>query len=834
MRLTAAVLLILNVLTINVFGQESSAINQEKTVYVLGHAHMDPVYRWRWNEIINRELDKTFTDVLGALDDFPDLHFVQSYLLYYETIQKHFPELFARINRSIEQDRWSVVGGQWVEADETLSSGESLIRQFLVARDYYSKNLKIDDVSIAWSPDVFTGHPVSLAKIYAGCGVKNYVFSRSEPEGKKVFWWESRDGSRILAYKIPGHYNPSFRQLPEHIDNWIKTSNYDKPMITIGKGDHGGGPSGTDINALERLSKEHSLKFVHTSPEEYFKKLHQSGTQWPVQNNEFGYSLQTGRWKGCYSSQARIKKYNRHFENQLLAAEKFSAIGTSYKGKPFYPREDLMAAWKILLLNQFHDIIPGTLTGLAANDAYRDYHKLGLITSELLENGLENLGNRIDTRIDGIPLVIYNPHSWPVSQFVDAEINFVKNVANFDILDADENPVPFTIKEKSEDGLNCTVTIDSRNIPPLGFKLLEVVENEPKVKESDLRSGNNEIENNYYVLRWDEKGLSSIYSKKLNREMLKDHGNTLLLSEDHGSTWSMDLTGKEFHPQSLTKPEIIYSSPIKVVVRWEDYFQSSKFIRYMTVKADCEQIDFEMEIDWHDHEKLLRVVFPSRIEHGEAYYDQPYGYVKREGTSLESPAQKWIDYSNQESGISLLNNGKYGFTINDGVLTMSVVRGAREMDPRMDEGKHSFKYAIIAHRSGWRDANIPLKAWQFNQPLIAKQENRHRGELGAWKYSEQSFPAEKSFYSIDSDHVIISSLKVMQDAYDPYSIILRIIETEGKDEEVVVKLPHKPREVVECDHLERPIETSTTLTVEDDQFGFRMGHDQIRTFLVRY
>jgi len=296
----------------------------------------------------------------------------------------------------------------------------------------------------------------------------------------------------------------------------------------------------------------------------------------------------------------------------------------------------------------------------------------------------------------------------------------------------------------------------------------------------------------------------------------------------------MDLTGKEFFPQSLTKPEIIYTSPIKTVIRWEDYFQSSKFVRYMTVKADCEQIDFEMEIDWHDHEKLLRVVFPSQIEQGDAYYDQPYGYIKRNETSIEYPAQKWIDYSNQEFGVSLINNGKYGFTINDGVLTMSVVRGAREMDPRMDEGKHSFKYAIIAHESGWRDADIPLKAWQFNQPLIAKQENRHRGNISGWKYSEQSFPAEKSFFSLDSDHVIISSLKVKQDAFNPYDIILRIVETEGKDEEVIVKLPHKPREVLECDHLERPIEAKSALALEEDQFIFKIQHDQIRTFLVRF
>lgn len=834
MRTLTALFFAFNILTIGVQGQEPSDGKQVKEIYVMGHAHMDPVYRWRWNEIINRELENTFTNVLDVLEEYPDLHFVQSYLLYYETIQKHFPELFARINASIENGRWSVVGGQWVEADETLSSGESLIRQFLIALDYYSKNLNIDEVSTAWSPDVFTGHPVSLAKIYAGCGIQNYVFSRSEPEGKKVFWWESKDGSRILGYKIPGHYNPTFRRLPEYIGTWVETADYDKPMITIGQGDHGGGPGPRDINALERLAGEHDLKFVFTSPEQYFKELHQSGNQWPVQNNEFGYSLQTGRWKGCYSSQARIKKYNRYFENQLLAVEKFSTIGTSYKGKPFYPREDLVSAWKILLLNQFHDIIPGTLTGLGVNDAYKDYKKLDAITSELLENGLENIGNRINTQIEGIPLVIYNPHSWPVSQFVDAEINFVYPLDNFDIVDKDGEAVIFTVKEKSEDGLRCLVSVDARDIPPLGYKLLEVVDKVPEKQETDLKAGDKKIENNYYKIQWDEKGLTSIFSKKLNREILKDFGNTLQLSEDLGSTWSLELTGEKYYPQSLAKPVVVYSSPIKAVVRWEDYFQSSKFIRYMTVKADCDQIDFEMEIDWHDHEKLLRVVFPTQVEQGDAYYDQPYGYVKRNETSVESPAQKWIDCSNQVFGVSLLNNGKYGFTINDAVLTMSVVRGAREMDPRMDEGKHSFKYALIAHSSGWREADIPLKAWQFNQPLIAKQENRHRGEISAWKYSEQSFPAEKSFYSIDSDHVIISSLKVKQDAYDPYEIVLRIVETEGMDEEVVVKLPHEPRSVVECDHLERPIEARSDLSTEEDKFMFRMGHDQIRTFLVRF
>ena len=216
-------------------------------VYVIGHAHMDPVYRWRWNEIENREIYKTFSDVLDALDRYPDLHFAQSYLLYYASMQEKFPELFEEVKQSINSKKWSVVGGQWVEPDETLSSGESLIRQFLIGNDYYTKNLGIEGINIAWSPDVFTGHPISLAKIYAGCGIQNYVFSRSAPEGKRVFWWESKDGTRMLGYKIPGHYNPNFRNLPDQIKEWTEIANYDLPMITIGKGDHGGGPDDDEL-----------------------------------------------------------------------------------------------------------------------------------------------------------------------------------------------------------------------------------------------------------------------------------------------------------------------------------------------------------------------------------------------------------------------------------------------------------------------------------------------------------------------------------------------------------------------------------------------------------
>jgi len=818
----------------------TTAQNEERSVesqkvMLLGHAHMDPVYRWRWNEIENREIYKTFSDVLTMLEKHPELQFSQSYLLYYETVQKRFPALFEKVKKAIAEGRWSVTAGQWVEPDETLPSGESLIRQFLIAHDYYTKNLGIENIDIAWSPDVFTGHPGTLPKIYAGCGIKTYFFSREAPEQKRVFWWESKDGTRILGYKTPGHYNPDFKQLPEHLRNWQEISGYNYPLITFGKGDHGGGPGESDIRAINRLEESTNLKFEQISPEKYFEELHNSDISWPVQKSEFGYQPNGGQWLGCYTSQAKIKKLNRYFENRLITTEKFSAIGTMHKGKPFYPREDFSEAWKILLFNQFHDIIPGTLTGLGVNDAYKDYKKLDQITSELLENGLENIGARINTsEMKGIPFVIYNPHSWQVSQFVEAQICFVKPTPLFKIIDTNKNEIPYAILKESADKTQVKLMFNATEIPGLGYKVFEILEEEPESVKSDLTLEDHQIENKFYRITWDKKGITSIFSKKLNKEILNGTGNKLELQEDNGSAWSMKLTGKSFEIESLKEPEIIYSSSLKTVVKWEDYFQTSRFTRYMTVFPNSEEIEFEMKVDWHGNNKLLQLIFPTSVENGHAFYHQPYGYAERKESKLDYPAQKWIDCSNEDFGVSLLNNGKYGFSINEGVLTMSVVRGSRDMDPRMDEGLHSFKYSLIIHKDDWKDADIPLKALELNQPLIAKQENHHPGEISGWKYSDQSFPWEKSFFSIDSDHVIISSLKTKQDAYDPNPIILRIVETEGRNENVTVNLPYEAFSVIECNHLEQPVEERSKITTKGNRFSFEMGHDQIRTFMIRF
>jgi alpha-mannosidase len=817
----------------NLFSQEENNGQKEITVHMVGHAHIDPVYRWRWNDVRDRNLDFTFNNALDMLDQYPELTFSQSQLLFYESVQKNSPELFKRITHQISEDRWHVVGGQWIEPDEVLTSGESMIRQFLVAHDYYNRELGIDSISIAWSPDAFTGHPNTLPKIYSGCGIDYYVFSRSAPEDKRVFWWEGRDESRVLAYKIPDHYMPDYNNLAGTVKNWSEITNHKEVMMTFGKGDHGGGPQPQQIERLNRIDRSNdSINIVFGTSLDYFDNLPSGNSDWPVYKSE----LRKG-FTGCYTSQAKIKRKNRKLENRLLTAEKFATIGCMYHRKPFFPRQDFLSAWKILLFNQFHDIIPGTMVSLAVNDVMKDYQTLDALTSDLLNYGLELIGSRIDTRMDGIPLVVYNPHSWEVTDYTRTNIRFVEKPENFKIIDQDKNSIPYQINSWSDDGLTANITIHAKEIPPTGYKTYEVLKEPHNRIDTELIVKSNRIENEYYVVEWDESGLTSIYSKTMDREILNGHGNALkLLREKAGesSSWGLSVSEEQIDLKSMHSPRIIKESPLQATVQWKDRSRSSKFTRKMTIKTGSPRIDFQLKVDWHESNKLLRVSFPIDIEDGNAYYEQPYGYIKRELNDKEKPAQKWVDLSNDQYGAALLNNGKNGFMINESSINMSVVRGPQGMDPRMDEGNHSFGYALVVHEGDWKDANIPQKALEFNQTLKSMQELHHIGKTNAWYTGNTTLPREHSFFGVDNDHVILSSIKVKRDEYNPAKVILRVFETEGKSGNVKVNLPTEPKNITECNHLEEPISPKSKINKDEDGFSFKIGHNQIRTFLVEF
>ncbi len=813
-------------------------------LYMVGNAHIDMAYRWRWNETVDRVVPDTFWGVLKTMQAEPDLTFAQSQMVLYETMQIYYPDLFKAIKEKIKEGKWSVVGGQWVEPDAILPGGESLIRQFLIGKEYAASELGVDSIDVAWVPDSFCGQALTLPMIYSGCGMKTYVFSRGAPQDKRVFWWESPDGSRILAYNVPIHYN--IKPTPDimlKLKEWFMVANTDKAMLLYGEGDHGGGPRMGDVENIRRLQQESDFPDVYYStPERFLDGLLESEQPWPVHRGEIGIGTgedgkaDTTKWRGSYTSQARLKKRNRQSENLLLAAEKFATIGSMLQRKPLFPRVDFRQVWKKALFNQFHDILPGTCIGDAADDALIDYNAIESEGYRLLQFGLEVIGSRIDTRGRGIPLVVYNPVSWTRSHVVDADIRFPTAPEDLNISDEQGNRVLFYVKGWSQDGLTAYASLYATGVPAMGYKLYRVYNEEKNPAELEIKVGTDMVQNEYLVVRYDNTGVTSIYDKRLQREILSGTGNVLqLIQESSSSSWDLSLTNLTIPLRQVGEARIVERTPLRVVVEWGDKSEQSYFNRRMILNTGSPQVDFEMNVDWHDSDRLLKVVFPVNVMQGKAFYEQPYGYIQRHTDGQEWVAQNWVALSTDAHGVALLNDGKYGFDIRDNVMRMSVVRGARDMDPRMDEGVHPFRYALYSHAGDWREGDVPRAAMELNQPMIPMQEPMHDGALPNWaRKNDWSLPAEHSFFGCNSDHVVVSALKVQQGDWSPHNVILRLFETEGRDDRVTVTLPAPARSVVETNHIEEVLSDQPEIRISKNRFTVDIGHHQVRTFMIEF
>ena len=826
-------------------------------IKLAGNAHIDLAYRWRWNETVKRVIPDTFWGVLRMMEKEQGLTFAQSQIALYEQIGLHYPDLLKEIKKRIADGTWSVTGNQWSEPDEMLCSGESYIRQFLLGSEYMRENNLAPLSRIVWTPDAFTGHAATLPKIFKGCGMENYLFMRAAPDNMRIFWWESDDGSRVLAYNLPAAYNT--RLVPtmwESIKEWYNITAYPEALIVYGEGDHGGGPRETDMEALSKLREIPGIPpITFESAENYFTRLNNSGRDWPVYKGELGVSIPEQRihqtegeqsgtisvnmenscsWCACFTSQAQIKRLNRQAENALLAAETFATIGSKMQGKPFYPRVDFREAWKILLHNQFHDILPGTCIGDAADDAISDLKSVIKEAERLQRFGMETVGARIDTRGDGTPIVIYNPLAWKRTGYTSVDVRFVTPVQTFTVNDAAGNEIPYIIDYTSPDQCNYRITLLASDIPSTGFRMVRIFAGQRPKPVDGVKAGKDFAENEFYRVKWNNEGVTSIVCKQSGRELLTGTGNRLMLLEaKSNSAWGMQLTNTTVPFTTFKGPQIVENNPLRITVQWEEVAGDSRFVRQMIIEKGMPQVKFRILADWYEHDRALKVFFPVAVKNGTATYENPYGYIERPLTNAELPAQNWVDLSGDEWGISLFNDGRNAFTLDDGLMGMTVLYNSRDMDPRMDHGQQEVCYALTAHAGGWRGNRIVQQAMEFNRPLMAMQEYKHIATTSGWT-TDVALGNEESFYGIaDNDHVIISAIKVLQENWAPEHVVLRIVETEGRDDHVTVSLPSRLIEIVESDHIENPLPIQPEITRTDKGFSFAIGHNQIRTFILR-
>ena len=819
----------------------------KRKIVLVGNSHIDMIYRWRLNETLGRVIPDTFRGVLDVMDRDDDLTYAQSQFALYETVKHSFPELWERIRGRIAEGRWIVAGGKWVEADTMLPGGESVIRQFLLSRIFLEEEMGLEPIRFAWVPDCFGGHSATIPQIYAGCGIEFYVFNRGCPDGIRCFNWKSPDGTSIFAYKIPEHYNLEVTPaLADYANDWMDITGLSEAMVLYGEGDHGGGPRDEDMQKVRSLQEDSTfpLEIVHGTPVPILERAREARENWPVYEGDIGIRRATGNSRGAHISQARIKFLNRQLEHAILQAERFAVLGTICQRKFFFPRYDFTQLWKAYLLHQFHDTLPGTLVGDAVDDVLKDFAAQQGEAERLCRFGLEAIGARINTQGTGVPVAVYNGSPWSRSDVVSCTIHRPVREEVCRITDDQEREIYFEVQSVEGVEEDFILKFYAEDIPSLGFRLYRVHtcpegitlgDSERLVDPVKADVDACSVWTNRIYMKWNNMGIEQITDRATNADLLSDTAFVPTLHrEDSSNSWNLSLDGHKSPITPLSGPDILCNSPLELRLRWIGRSDDSLFVREISVRTGAEAVELKCTVDWHETDQLLTIDIPTTLSTNTGVFEAPYGWVHRERDGSFLPMQRWASLEDTARGIAVVNDGTYSVGGTGNLFQIPLLRAARDMDPRMDEGHHMFRFAITPYLLRDGKSQLIQRAIDFNEPLIARQETRHSGELPDWGTyrNDGELSSPYSFGTLNGKHTIMTVLKVTEGDWNPVELVVRMYETDGVGEDVVLSLMRPVADVREINHIEQEIAPTGFRRCSKQSFSFSMEPFGIRSFRI--
>lgn len=748
----------------------------------IGHTHIDVAWEWTLAQTREKTL-RSFSTVLTLMKKYPEYKFMSSQPQLYKYLSEESPELYEEVKEMVKQGRWEVEGGMWVEADCNLSSGESLVRQFLYGKRFMKKEFGKDS-KVLWLPDVF-GYSAALPQIMNKCGIDKFITSKigwneSNKMPYDTFIWHGIDNTPVFTYfmtaqdKVRGKepatnvtYNAKLNanQLRGAYDRFQQKELYNDVLITFGFGDGGGGPTAKDLEMYDRLKKgipgtsTAVMGFAGDFLEDVKTKT-ENNPHTPHWNGELYLEFH----RGTYTSQAKNKKYNRKSEFMFEQAETLSLINEYLNGVS-YPKEKLQSAWETILLNQFHDIIPGSSIREVYDVSHEQYREIQKTGGSIIEGALRKIADGVCAD-EGI--LVYNPNSFASSSAVKTDSGYIY----------------------------------AENIPAKGYKVIT-----PEKAQSDIYLTENTLENAFFKLTLDENGnFSSIFDKRNNREVLKHgaKGNVFTVYEDYPreyDNWEISsyYTEKHWDILNVDSIEKVYEGE-RAGLKVTRTYKQSKIVQTIFVYSHIDRIDFETYIDWKESHLVLKTAFPVDVNTNKATYDIQFGSVERpthkntswDAARFEVCAHKYCDLSEYGYGVSLMNDCKYGHAIHDGVMSLTLLKCGTFPDPTADKCEHEFTYSLFPHANDYREAGTIKKAYELNVPMTAVNVGKNKGEL----------PCEYSFLSVDKENVIFETAKKAEDGDD---IILRGYECFNKRTTAVLTLGVPVKSAYVCDMLENII-----------------------------
>ncbi|HEX6504055.1 MAG TPA: alpha-mannosidase [Terriglobales bacterium] len=796
------------------------------TIRAVGNAHIDMAWLWPWRETVE-VVRNTFRSVLDLMREYPDFKFTMSSARTYEWMEEKYPDLFAEIQKRVQEGRWEVIGGMWVEPDLNMPDGESLVRQILVGKGYFQSRFGVD-VKIGWNPDSF-GYNWQLPQIYKKSGMDYFVTQKLlwakdfTTFPYKLFWWEAPDGSRLLTY-FPHDYAGGIEaeRLGNDLSLWTpaiygpKLTDTPEMMHLYGVGDHGGGPTRNMLDNAQRLMSPNTVfpKLEFSTATAFFHDLEPKipSLNVPVWKDELYFQYH----RGVFTTQSETKRRIRRSEETLLNAEKLASIAM-LEQRP-YPQEEMQRAWKRLLFDHFHDIMPGS--GIAVNylDAQRNLRDVRRVGNDIIHDSMSEIAAHIDTQRSGVPVVVFNTLSWTRTEVAELDAQLPGPAQQVEVVDGTGKSAPSQLLAIDPETHRVRLLVEV-NVPAFGYSTYFVHATTKPPAASSLKATASTLENEFVRLKVDSKTgcMTSLFDKRSQTEALSPAetdtggarkfacGNLLQTFHDLPKQWDAWNIDADFEDQhwdldSADEVKLIESGPLRAVIRIKKHFQNSSFIQDVTMYAGVPRVDVKMQADWHEKHILLKVAFPVSAHNTKATFEIPYGSIERpttrntpaEKAEFEVPALRWADVSDAKHGFSLLNDSKYGYDAKDNVLRLSLLRSPAWPDPHADEGHHEFTYALYAHGGDWRDAQTVRRGYELNYRLIPFITDNHQGSL----------PGAHSFLDLQADDIVLTAAKraEMDD-----SLILRFYEWAGKESDVKITLPAGAQAASDADLMERPI-----------------------------
>jgi len=841
--------------------QSLNAWLKQFTVRAVGNSHIDMAWLWPWTETVE-VVRNTFQSVLDLMREYPDLKFTMSSARTYEWMQEKYPDMFEQIKQRVKEGRWEVIGGMWVEPDLNMPDGESLVRQILVGTRYFQKNFGAD-IKIGWNPDSF-GYNWQLPQIYKKSGIDYFVTSKllwATDYTKfpyRLFWWQAPDGSRLLTY-FPHEYANEFN--PEQITQDLsfyapliygtKVTDSPQMLYLYGIGDHGGGPTRIMLDQANRLRDRDTVfpKIEFSTAKEFFADLTQElpNLKVPIWKDELYFEYH----RGVYTSQAETKQRIRRDEELMLDAEKYASLASLF-GRP-YAQDQFELAWKNLLFDHFHDVMPGS--GIAVNylDAKRNLEDVARSAKEITDGALDEILAHVNTQGDGVPVVVFNSLSWPRTEVIEAEVQLPDQARQVEVVDARGQRVEHQLLAM-DSATNRARLLILADTPAMGYRTYFVRSAANTGASLDVHNrrlvhvvttSGNTMENGSVRVTVDPQTgcITSLFDLRNQTETLAPSetdtgglrtsacGNLLQAFYDKPKRWDAWNIDSDFEKQhwDLDKADevkLVERGPLRAVIRVKKHFQNSTFVQDITTYAGVPRVDVKMQVEWHEKHILLKVAFPLSTHSDIATFEIPYGSIERpttrntpaEQAKFEVPAQRWADLSNTKHGFSLLNDSKYGYDVKGNVLRLSLLRSPEWPDPHADEGHHEFTYSLYPHGGNWRDAQTVRRGYELNYKLIAMRAQKHEGTL----------PREHSFVRVEPDNVVLTAIKKSE---DDDSLVLRFYEWAGREADVKLQLPAGAQSASETDLMERSI---ASLAMHNDAVTVHTKPYEIKTLKVRF